>query len=58
MLLCTSIVVCNNMNKRFYKLLTILILGAQLSSRCFFDENVTLLWKNGYKWIIQNIAHR
>ena len=35
-----------------------IILGAQLSSRCFFYENATLLWKNGYKWIIQSIAHR
>ena len=24
----------------------------------FFDENATLLWKNGYKWIIKSIAHR
>ena len=23
----------------------------------FFEKNATLLWKNGYKWIIQSIAH-
>ena len=34
------------------------ILGAQLSSRYFFDENATLLWENGYKWIIQSIDYR
>ena len=40
------------------KYVFILLFGAQLSSRCFFDENATLLWKNGYKWMIQSIAHR
>ena len=35
-----------------------MILGAQISSRYFFDENATLLWKNGYKLFIQSIAHR
>ena len=34
------------------------IFGSQLSSLFFFYENATLLWKNGYKWIIQIIAHR
>ena len=35
-----------------------ILLGAQLISRCFFDENATLLWKNNYKWFIKTIAHR
>ena len=34
-----------------------LLLGPQLSSRCFFDENATLLWKIFYKWIIQSISY-
>ena len=33
------------------------VLGAQISSRRFLDKSATLLWKNGYKWIIQSIAH-
>ena len=42
----------------WYLFFSVYVLGAQLSSRCFFDENAVLLWENDDKWIIQSIAHR
>ena len=36
-----------------YFIFFLVLLGAQLSSRCFLNENATLFWKNSYKWIIE-----